>query len=300
MGYTMGTMFTQTARLQFKNTQALFEKRLCAPASLALALSLFTLAPAPQAQAAELDTIAVGSMYMALFDLTAESNTLNWQNQSDYPLTGPQVLKPLSTTQPGDYYTTSLPAANLLNPHAHGGLDASSSRFFGFSLSGNLRSFLADNHYAFAIQLESITFVGTPLTADNVSVFYYNAGNDDWGVENPAKTEWNALTSSNYLLWNGLSFSNMLHPLVTSTDAFAAEYTLNYTVSIVQNTLGADINATVLDSVIPIEAISALSFSYTAESLGATPVPEPATYALLLGAALAAIACIHRKAKQQS
>lgn len=253
----------------------------------------------PTATAAELGYIEVGNMYMALFELDAGNSRITWINQGDYTLDGPQILRPLSATHPADYYAQTVPAALLLNPHAQGGLDAASSRLFGFTLYGSLRPFLRDNNYAVAIRLDSITYAGTTTAADNASVYYYNNGNDDWGSYHADKIEWSRLTDENHLIWNGLGFSNMIHPLVVSLDDFPADYTLTYTLSIVDDTTGENVNATVVDAVSAITGIDSLTFSYDVQSLGATAVPEPAAYTLMLAAATICLAtCARRNRKR--
>lgn len=230
-------------------------------------------------RAATLDYIEVGAMYMAYFGFNTGTGVISWTNPGDYAFDGPQVLRPLSVTHPGDYYVGSEPWVDLLNPQSEDGQDAASSRLFGFSLSGEFRNYLTSNGYAVAIHLNSITFVDSGLEAMNTSVFYYNRGNDDWGTYNADKVAWNELGSSNYLIWNGLSFSNMVHPLVVTTDTFATNYRLSYTLSIVQDTTGANVNAQVVNSVTPVGGITPLTFSYDAQSL---PIPEPSVSMLLL------------------
>ncbi|MBC2595230.1 PEP-CTERM sorting domain-containing protein [Ruficoccus amylovorans] len=251
----------------------------------------------PGGRAGELSNIPINGMYMAYFNLDTETGALSWTNEAGY--NDNQVLKPLAVTNPGDYFASGSGWASLLNPPAQGGQGAAFSRLFGFSLSGDLRTYLESNDYSIAIQLDSITYGSGALAgedAGNTSVYYFNAGSDDWGTANAAKEEWSELTGSTYLIWNGQSFSNMVHVPVITTDTFSSEYLLSYTLSIVYNMPEDGVNATVVNSVTTVDGITPLTISYSAYS----QVPEPATYAMLGGVVALACAALMRRLSAKS
>ncbi len=253
--------------------------------ALGCALFGYSLVPTPQAHAAVLDYIEIGPMYMAYFGFDAGTGVVSWTNPGDYAYDGPQVLRPLAATQPGDYFGGSDPWVGLLNPVEHGGQGAAYSRLVGFSLTSGLRNFLIGNDYSLAIRLDSITFTSGGSPAGNAGVYYYNSGRDDWGTNDPDKKEWSELGGGNLLIWNGTSFSNMVHLLVATTDPFATSYDIAYTVSIVANQPGGNANATVVDTVSFVDGITPATFSYTAQSVGA--IPEPTTVGVFLAGGLA-------------
>lgn len=259
---------------------------------------------APSAQAATALS-AVGwpdGMYMAYFGYNSATGTISWSNQGD--LNSIQKLKTTSQWYSNSYFasttaayatgmdTTVKPAgwAPVLNPPSYSGAGEAWSRWFGFSLEGDFASYLSSNGYALAIQLNSITYQGTSTVASNASVYYYNNGTNDMNsamMYDSNDVAWDLLSNSNYLIWDGQAFMNMLHPVVVSTDTMPTTYSLNYTISVVTDTTGSAY-ADVVDSVTAVGGVTPYSFSYTAT------VPEPSTYALVIGG-IAGILVLRRR-----
>lgn len=263
--------------------------RVCFLVGLAAAVSCGT----PSARAATALS-AVGwpdGMYMAYFGYNSGTGTISWSNQGD--LNSVQKLKTTSQWYSSSYFASTTAAyatgmdttvkaagwAPVLNPPSYSGAGEAWSRWFGFSLEGDFASYLSSNGYALAIHLDSITYQGTSTVASNASVYYYNNGTNDMNsamMYDSNDVAWDLLTSSNYLIWDGESFMNMLHPVVVSTDTSPTTYSLNYTISIVTDTTGSAY-ADVVDSVTTVAGATPYSLSYTAT------VPEPSTYALVIG-----------------
>ncbi len=243
-----------------------------------------------------------GMMYMAMLGINTTTGQLTWNNSTLPSLTDGQLLLPTTQAFPGTYYASNTSAlangagssdptvepaawASVLNPSAHGGQDLPSSRWFGFSLTGTLKNMVLDteNHYAIAIQLTSITLKNTSTVTNDVSVYYYNNGTNDLNTPEAYDSDqvaWDLLTGSNYLIWDGTDFSNMVHPVVLSNNWNPAEYTLNFSVSLVEDVTG-DASALVASSITAINGTSPVSLSYNA-----SVVPEPSTYAMLIGGGL--------------
>lgn len=251
-----------------------------------------------------------GMMYMAMLGINSTTGQLTWNNSTSTSLTDGQLLLPTTLAFPGTYYADTTAAlangvgstdptvesaawADTLNPSTHGGQDLPSSRWFGFSLTGTLKSLVLDteNHYAIAIQLTSITLKNTSTVTNDVSVYYYNNGTNDLNTPetyDSGQVAWDLMTGSNYLIWDGTDFNNMVHPVVLSNNLNPAEYTLNFSISLVEDVTG-DASALVASSITPIADTSAVSLSYSA-----SVVPEPSTYAMLIGGALVLLVCGRR------
>jgi len=263
---------------------------------LAAACVLSALSTTQVNAATQVNAVGWGDgMYMAYFNIN-ESGQISWTNPGG--LTRNQILYPVTESFPNVYYASTTagyadspnapdhtvvpaPWAGVLNPVANGGQDVPFSRWFGFSLDTGLQTFLGSDK-ALSIQLDSITFKGTSDAAENVSVYYYNNGTNDMNMASMYSSEdvaWSQLTASNYLVWDGNGFMNMMHPVVLSTDTFAADYTLTFTISVVNDITGSNL-ALVADSVTEVGGVTSYTFSYDMSSPGA--VPEPSAALLIL------------------
>lgn len=230
-----------------------------------------------------------GNMYMYYI----ETNTSNGQISAtsayiNGAASNTVAIAPLEFWSPGDTYSSTLqngvtsPWAHQLNPTSAGGLGQWYGRYMGISLSNstNTRNWMNTNGYSLAIQILDIP--------EGIHFYYYNNGTDAYqssyvGTFSEDKVAWDELNDSNYVVWDGTKFSNMLHLAVVSdgTVPYGTEFNVTYSFTyITSDPTGANLAATVVDE----NTVTALAGTTTwTQSFNYLVVPEPSTYGLLGG-----------------
>lgn len=230
-----------------------------------------------------------GNMYMYYVETNTSSGQISATSAYiNGAASNTVAIAPLEFWSPDDTYSSTLqngvtsPWAHQLNPTSAGGLGQWYGRYMGISLSNstNTRNWMNTNGYSLAIQILDIP--------EGIHFYYYNNGTDAYqssyvGTFSEDKVAWDELNDSNYVVWDGTKFSNMLHLAVVSdgTVPYGTEFNVTYSFTyITSDPTGANLAATVVDE----STVTALAGTTTwTQNFNYLVVPEPSTYGLLGG-----------------